>query len=373
MPAKKQNNSPVSRFFKRRIVHQSSKNNSHGDNPRKNFFISIIVIAITLGALESTPRLVNLLTGNAIPMHKRIPVNLTPFDVAFGFIFIISNFLLALLIAYFIQQPYKKERFRYNGFALSFFASFISVFIVCLIGIAINNNILAGHPGFIVIRCLIICFLASGYVYGERQNYIKQVVERENETLKRENLRSQYEVLKNELSPHFLFNSLNALQVLIRENPDVANQYVSHLSNVLRYSLQSSENQYIPLHEELELVDSYLFLLKMRYGDNLNIFIDLPPEIRYSKILPLTLQTLIENAVKHNEISKRNVLTISIVYHSENIVVTNNIQAKIGSEPSLGIGLSNLSQRYRIMSGHEIQVTNDQKEFKVYIPLLKKE
>jgi len=174
------------------------------------------------------------------------------------------------------------------------------------------------------------------------------------------------------VSPHFLFNSLTALKELIDEDPDNARQYVSHLSMLLRYTLQSNENKTVLLSEELESVRSYIYLIKMRFGSNLGIDFKISEEYNNFRLPPLVIQTLIENAVKHNEISKRNPLTILLMTtRSNSLIVSNPIHEKLSMEPGTGIGLDNLSKQYKLLCGEEIRISKSEGSFRVEVPLLK--
>jgi LytS/YehU family sensor histidine kinase len=178
----------------------------------------------------------------------------------------------------------------------------------------------------------------------------KRTVELENEKLRSKSLQSQFESLKNQMSPHFLFNSLTALKSLIDDSPRLAEQYVGHLSQVLRYTLQSHKKSIVTLSEDLEFTESYLFLLKMRYDINLKIEIDIHKKFQEFRLPPLTIQTLVENAVKHNEISKEFPLLI-VIQTTENgfLRVRNKIQEKFTPEEGTGIGLVNLSKLFYIL------------------------
>ena len=159
---------------------------------------------------------------------------------------------------------------------------------------------------------------------------------------------SRYEALKSQLDPHFLFNSLNTLRSLIGDDADKAEDFNQQLSGVLRYTLQNKE--VVTLAEELDCVRSYCRMMKMRYGDNL-IFdhgIDHDTYDDYY-VLPLSIQGLIENAIKHNVISTKQPLTVHIHTDDNNhLIISNKIQPKIGIEKGTGIGLANLAERYRI-------------------------
>jgi LytS/YehU family sensor histidine kinase len=200
----------------------------------------------------------------------------------------------------------------------------------------------------------------------------KQRIELENERLKTESIQSQFDSLKNQVSPHFLFNSLNALQTLIREDADTAQKYVRHLSLVLRYTLQSNENMTVTLVEELNFLDSYIFLIQLRFGTNFKIEMSIKDEFATFRIPPLTLQTLVENAVKHNEISRKKPLMIKVETTSDQtLIVSNRIQEKINPESGTSIGLSNLAKQYHLLANKTITIKKANNEFAVIIPLLK--
>ena len=195
----------------------------------------------------------------------------------------------------------------------------------------------------------------------------------ENEQLKAENIRNQFEVLKNQLNPHMLFNSLNTLRSLVRENQDRAQDYIQELSHVLRYTLQGNESQCVTLREEMDFVSAYIFLLKMRFEDNLRFEINITHNSEEYLLPPMSIQMLIENAVKHNEISNRRPLTITIATDSEEgLLVSNPIQSKLTATTGTGIGLVNLDKRYRLLFRQEIQITED-RNFTVRIPLIRKD
>ena len=201
--------------------------------------------------------------------------------------------------------------------------------------------------------------------------YDKQSIRIENEKLKRENLLAQYESLKNQVSPHFLFNSLTALKELISQDPENARSYIDHLSQVLRYTLQSNQSQTRYLFEELEVADSYMFLLKMRFGTNLVIEKHINEKYNDFRLPPLAIQTLIENAIKHNEVSKRYPLTIIIETNNDQTLrFSNLIRERSYPDYSSGVGLANLSKQYLFLSGKDIVILRKNNEFTVEIPLL---
>ncbi len=201
--------------------------------------------------------------------------------------------------------------------------------------------------------------------------YDKQSIRFENEKLKRENLLTQYESLKNQVSPHFLFNSLTALKELINQDAGNAQNYINHLSQVLRYTLQSNQSQIRSLKEEMEVADSYMFLLQTRFGNSLHINKQIDEKYNNHRLPPLAIQTLLENAIRHNEISKRHPLTIIMETKSDQTLrIINMIRDRNSPEYSSGVGLSNLAKQYMFLSGKEILISRKNNEFLVEIPLL---
>ena len=219
-------------------------------------------------------------------------------------------------------------------------------------------------------------FYVSGLVIGcvliFRLIFQKQTIVLENESLRREALQSQFESLKNQLSPHFLFNSLTALKILIKEEPEKAQNYVNCLSKALRYTLKSNEKRLVTLREEMEFMESYLFLIRIRFGDNLSVKSSINEKLMSYNIPPLTIQTLVENAIKHNEISKRNPLRINInTTDNKSLIILNDIREKITGEEGTGIGLVNLSKQLQLLIDKEISIRKENNQFSVEVPLIK--
>lgn len=189
--------------------------------------------------------------------------------------------------------------------------------------------------------------------------------------LQQEKIQFQFETLKNQVNPHFLFNSFNTLISVIEENPKNAVEYVEQLSDFYRTIVTTKENDLIPLEEELSLISNYFFIQKKRYGSSLNYSVNLTDdELKNIKVPPLTLQLLAENAIKHNAISKETPLTFKIFSSNNHLVVSNNINVKINKEPGTGIGLPNIVHRYQLLSGKEILIQNDAEQFIVSLPIL---
>ena len=215
--------------------------------------------------------------------------------------------------------------------------------------------------------------LALMVAYLVRSQYREKMADVENESLRAENLTSRYETLKTQMDPHFLFNSLNTLKSLIDLDATKAEDFVHQLSSVLRYTLKNEEM--VTLEKELDCVRSYCKMMKIRYGDNL-IFDHHINHEKYDNyhVLPLSIQGLIENAIKHNVISSRQPLTVHIMTDDDNhLIVSNEIHPKIGKEEGSGIGLANLSERYRIKWNENVEIFDDGTNFTVTLPLKQNE
>lgn len=222
------------------------------------------------------------------------------------------------------------------------------------------------HP----LRDFLISCIVVGSCYLMYLNKKSRVILIENQQLRTENLLNQYETLKSQLNPHMLFNSLNTLYSLIREKPEKAQNYLQKLAHVLRYTLQDNESHSVSLEEEMKFVNSYIYLLKMRYEDNLNFNIQLSTEALVLQLPPMSVQMLIENAVKHNEISNRHPLKINITAKENKLEVCNLLQPKLTNDTSTQIGLNNLSKRYRLLFKQDIEVKTENNCFTVTIPLI---
>ncbi|WP_452220526.1 2TM domain-containing protein [Lacinutrix salivirga] len=184
---------------------------------------------------------------------------------------------------------------------------------------------------------------------------------------------AKFDALKNQLDPHFLFNSLNVLTSLIEENPDNAQKFTTSLSKVYRYVLEQKNKDLVTVDEELQFAKTYMSLLKMRFEDS--IIFDIPEQAVHpeSKVVPLSLQLLLENAVKHNIVTSSKPLHIKIYEQNGNLIVENNLQTKEIVKKSSGVGLENIKQRYGLLTNRRVTISQDTSNFRVAIPILTKE
>jgi len=191
-----------------------------------------------------------------------------------------------------------------------------------------------------------------------------------NEQLNSAYLQAQLQLLREQLNPHFLFNTLSSLSAITRENPDLAQNYILHLSKIFRYTLVSPDNNLVILGQELEHLKSYIELVKMRLENTFQIHINITEAIINKQILHLSLQPLVENAVKHNSATLSNPLTVEIFEKDKWLIIQNNLQPTIGEAENTGLGLINLNERYRLQTHHEIEIHQTAEYFIVKIPLL---
>ncbi len=222
--------------------------------------------------------------------------------------------------------------------------------------------------GFIVYTFLIALFIslvftAIGFFRAWRSSVLNEAA------IKSEMMSYKYESLRNQINPHFLFNSFNVLSDLVYEDQEQAVKFIRQMSELFRYILDSRDKELVSLIEELEFIKLYAFLLKTRFGDKLKLEIDLNPNIN-DYIVPMTLQLLVENAVKHNEVSEKFPLTISIRQNGQYIEVENAVKPKPIGNDSKKTGLKNIAQQFAFFSDKEIEVTSTGSYFLVRVPVI---
>ncbi len=221
---------------------------------------------------------------------------------------------------------------------------------------------------FVVIS-LVITFLISLFMHG-REFLLQWKQSAVNaERYAKESMAATYENLKSQVNPHFLFNSLNALTNLVYEDQDKAANFIKQLSEVYRYVLDTRDREVVPLEEEVKFLNSYIYLQQIRFGDKLSIELSLNG--LNTMVAPLALQMLIENAVKHNEVSEENPLHVKIYQEIGFIVVENNLQKKSRlGESSSGLGLENISKRYEFLSKKKVKIEQVNNKFLVKLPVI---
>jgi len=195
--------------------------------------------------------------------------------------------------------------------------------------------------------------------------------DKENNQLKTAYLEAELELLKEQLNPHFLFNSLSSLSGIVREDPEMAQHFINHLSKIFRYALAKQQDHLVTIAEELTMIKSYEQLLKMRFEKAFRLETDIEQQYLDYTIPHLTLQPLLENAAKHNSASISKPLKVYIYIDEDYLVVKNNLQEIAEPENSTGIGLANLNSRFRILMRQEIEIKKTKDSFIVKLPLKK--
>jgi len=221
------------------------------------------------------------------------------------------------------------------------------------------------HPLFII--ALILVLITAAYLYmRKREQRLQQVAD-----LQHDRVVFEYEYLKSQVNPHFLFNSLNTLANLIEEDSKAAMDYTGRLSDLYRNMLAHTDRNIVPLSEELEILNNYIHIQKSRFGEALQIEMDIPPQVAAEKkIIYLTLQLLVENAVKHNIISKAQPLVITIAAKGNELVISNPLQRKLSTEKRNGMGLANISKRYSLITEKPVTYGEENGNYVVRLPLL---
>ncbi|MEM8892267.1 MAG: histidine kinase [Bacteroidota bacterium] len=195
----------------------------------------------------------------------------------------------------------------------------------------------------------------------------------EKEQVKQKALQHQLAAIRTQINPHFLFNSLDSLTALIRENSDRALAFVDQLSWLLRSSLQRNEEDFIRIEEELAYLESYIYLQKERFGSKFKVDIRIPDLWKEELIPSFSLQLLVENAIKHNIVSTQNPLVVEIYADEEFLLVRNRIQKRRDAVTSMGTGLANLSMRFKLLKKREVQILKEELHFTVKLPIRENE
>lgn len=330
--------------------------------------------------------------GGHVRMEELLERNGEPFDYGTVYSRPKEMRLLALQIFYFFilafimlgvqTRPQRKGGASWGYWRRSMYCLLIAVALYFVTPVAVwprgSITVIAAAERWIDYNMILKCSFALVVVllYGRIYQLIgqQQEIELENEHLKNENLSTRYNMLVSQINPHFFFNSLNSLAMLIREHDEEkALTYIDRLSYTFRYIIQNGQNTLSTLDEELRFADAYSYLFRIRYADKLFFDVETDSSLGAWQLPALTLQPLIGNAVKHNTITKNRPFHISIRTEGEYLVVSNTIAPKLEPEPGTGIGLKNLDDRYRLITGRGIEVTDDGQTFTVRLPLSKPE
>jgi len=331
------------------------------DSQLKISHATIWISSIVLGLLSSVPQLA---AHQFVPAEAAVNAGLTG--------------MFALLMWYFNifilwRKPAKR---RVQSISYSKLLSSLLFGLILMFGLAWVQQLILSHINFgptmlmVEVRGILINLVFYMFLNLLQQNYENQHVNMELERIKSDNLAAQYEMLKQQINPHFLFNSLNTLKAMVESGEPEAVDFIIKLSNFYRFTLESRKLDLIHVHEEMEIVNAYLFLQKARFEAGITFTNKLTEKSLNTLVPPFTLQLLVENCIKHNVISLQRPLHISLYEDGEFIIVENQIQLKTGDNGSLGVGLKNIDLRYSHLLEKHVEITDDQKTFKVKLPLI---
>ena len=338
-------------------------------NSIKGEIKSILYVSIFISLIFNLHRLLRLFGETNIVLES--PWNFNLFELIYQILFqVFFCYFIGFIALKIVQNDFSNKQVNLKVISAFLLMTLVFWFIGSNLQELIFNNV--SNQKFFYRSYLlrftlsaILMFVALKQLLLNRQKNLKEL---ENEKLKSSYLNSKLENLKGQINPHFLFNSFANLSALIGENQPKAKKYLSNLSDVFRYSLNNSNEQIVDLVDELDLLNSYIELYKIRVQDGLSLQIDLPN--KQKKILNMSLQPLLENVTKHNEISAEKPLSICLKQKGDLLIFENNLNPKNMSIISNGIGLSNLNERYKILVGKEINIQKSETHFIVKLPLI---
>jgi len=319
-------------------------------------------------------------------------------NIVFGNKFVIDNslgvrFLYTLLYTFtigyankfifvFLDRFFVEERFSAKRIVVGFLSSFVGTLVVVFL-LRIFENVIIEKRNFeqflakenpanyifaIAMTFIIVLSFYAFYFYkAYNENRVKE------QKIIAGTASAKFESLKNQIDPHFLFNSLNVLSSLIEENPENAQRFTTSLSKIYRYVLEQKDKELVSVEEELAFAKTYMNLLKMRFENSL--FYELPTTILNpeAKVVPLSLQLLLENTVKHNVVSEQKPLHIRIFIEGDYLAIQNDYQKKEVLQDRKGVGLQNIISRYGIITNRKVLIEQNEQTFTVKIPVLTKQ
>lgn len=317
--------------------------------------------AILIGILASVPKLLRL--------HLQPLELLVDISVATTFTIFIWYFNIYMLPTF--RAGGQPARFASKRLAGSLIAGMLIMAVLVVIHqFIITTYHLQSMMLMYEFRGLVINLTIYLFLHLLYQHHITQQISMELEKTKADNLSAQFELLKQQVNPHFLFNSLNTLKSMVEMQDQQTSRFIVMLSDFYRLALENRKEHLISVGEEISTLEAYLFLLKSRFEDGITLDIQISDAHKNSLIPPFTLQLLIENCIKHNIVSLDQPLNIRICSDGEFIITENNLQAKRTPEPSTGVGLTNIAKRYQSMQSGQMEIVKEIDSFKVKLPVI---
>ncbi len=292
-------------------------------------------------------------------------------------LYFVNSFIFSGLNNFYKNNKLSLKRLIW-GFLISFIASGFMIFVLRIIEeVIIENNTFNSFiktektSYYIVTMVIVIIVSLIIHLFHFYKSYQESQLKEQKYIAKTAN--AKFESLKNQIDPHFLFNSLNVLSSLIEENPESAQKFTTSLSKIYRYVLEQKDKELVSVQEELDFAKTYMNLLKMRFENSISFSLPENYENNEAKVVPLSLQLLLENCIKHNIVSEQKPLNINIYIDNMFLTVENNLQKKETIQDRNGVGLQNIISRYALLTKRKVIIEETSNNFKVNLPILTKQ
>jgi ABC-type multidrug transport system fused ATPase/permease subunit len=321
--------------------------------------------------------LIRVITGGSVAFDEKLAWNFF-YTMLYGYsLYYVNAYVFIQLDHIFKENKYDKKRLLI-GFLLSFVVSVFTIFLLRIVEDVLiekvplqeflSNEKPSNYLVSIIITLIITLGIHAFYFYkAYQEGRIKE------QKIIAGTASAKFESLKNQIDPHFLFNSLNVLSSLIEENPENAQKFTTSLSKIYRYVLEQKDKELVTVAEELAFAKTYMNLLKMRFEDSISYEIPMDFNDEEAKVVPLSLQLLLENTIKHNVVSEKKPLHIKISIKNNELIVENNKQKKEVLQDRKGVGLQNIVNRYAILSKRNVTVEDTDVFFRIKLPILTKQ
>lgn len=321
--------------------------------------------------------LIRVITGGSVGLDEKLAWNFF-YTMLYGYsLYYVNAFVFIQLDYIFKENRYDKKRLLI-GFTLSFVVSLVTIFLLRIVedvliekvpfDVFLANEKPSNYLVSIIITLIVTLGIHAFYFYkAYQEGRIKE------QKIIAGTASAKFESLKNQIDPHFLFNSLNVLSSLIEENPENAQKFTTSLSKIYRYVLEQKDKELVTVAEELAFAKTYMNLLKMRFEDSISYEIPTNFNDEEARVVPLSLQLLLENTIKHNVVSEKKPLHIKISIKNNELIVENNKQKKEVLQDRKGVGLQNIVNRYAILSKRNVTVEDTDDFFRIKLPILTKQ
>ncbi|QZK90798.1 2TM domain-containing protein [Flavobacterium sp. CHNK8] len=321
-------------------------------------------------------QIINIVMGSTVKLDHHLVTQFL-FTALYTFSLYAANAVLFVKLDSYFTDRFSIKRLV-AGFIGSFLVSLLVIFLMHVFEVVVFENqtfeyFLANEKPSKYVFAIIITFFitlsvhAISFYKAYNENKVKE------QKIIAGTANAKFESLKNQIDPHFLFNSLNVLSSLIEENPDNAQRFTTSLSKIYRYVLEQKDKELVSVAEELAFAKTYMNLLKMRFENSITFHLPTDFDNSEAKVVPLSLQLLLENTIKHNVVSENKPLQITIFIQDNYLVVQNNLQKKEVLQDRQGVGLQNIVSRYALLSKRKVLVEQTETDFKVLIPILTKQ